>query len=116
MRVSYEWLKEFTVIQDDVSGAAARLTHVGFALESLEPGDADAVIDLDVPTNRPDCLSHVGVARELSAIYGSDLRRPKFELREGPKEATSVFSISIADSDLCARYCGRYIAGVKIGP
>jgi phenylalanyl-tRNA synthetase beta chain len=116
MRVSCDWLKEYTDIKDDARAVASRLTHVGFALEGIEPGDADTVLDLDVPTNRPDCLSHLGVAREISAIYGSDLRRPKFELREGEKEAARVFSISIIDSDLCARYCGRYVAGVKIGP
>src|SRR5207248_7341454 len=44
------------------------------------------------------------------------LRPPEFELREGEKRASEVFSISIADPDLCARYCGRYISGVKIGP
>src|SRR5206468_5139074 len=66
--------------------------------------------------NRPDCLSHFGVAREVAAIYGSTLRPPKFELREAEKRASDVVTISISDPDLCARYCGRYIAGVKIGP
>jgi phenylalanyl-tRNA synthetase beta chain len=45
-----------------------------------------------------------------------ELRRTRFELSEGCQPARDVFSISIADTDLCARYCGRYIAGVRIGP
>src|SRR2546422_3061679 len=81
-----------------------------------ESAGDDSIFELDVATNRPDCLSHLGVAREIGAIYGSDLRPPDFRLRETDKQASDVFSISIPDSDLCARYCGRYIADVKIGP
>ena len=116
MRASYQWLKEFVDINEDPRQVGTRLTQVGLAMEGLETGAGDSIFDLDVATNRPDCLSHLGIAREVSAIYGSELRKPKFELREKTKESKSVFSISIADPDLCGRYCGRYIAGVKIGP
>jgi phenylalanyl-tRNA synthetase beta chain len=116
MKVSYQWLKEFVDIQDDAQGVGRRLTGVGLTLDGLEAVGSDHVLELDVATNRPDCLSHVGVARELGVIYDTDLRLPQFELDEGPTETREIFSISIADPDLCGRYCGRYIAGVKIGP
>jgi phenylalanyl-tRNA synthetase beta chain len=86
------------------------------AVDALESRDGDAVFELDVATNRPDCLSHFGVAREVAVVYDAPLKAPRFELREGERHASDVFSISIADPDLCARYCGRYIEGVKIGP
>src|SRR5438093_13431644 len=116
MRISLNWLKEFVDIAEGPQALANRLTSVGLAVETLETARADSIFDLDIATNRPDCLNHLGVAREAGAIYGSVLRPPVFELREGENRSKDVFSISIADPDLCARYCGRYIAGVKIGP
>jgi phenylalanyl-tRNA synthetase beta chain len=116
MKVSYQWLKEFVGIAETPPQLGQRFTNVGLAVDALQQAGSDAVFELDVATNRPDCLSHFGVAREIAAIYGSELRPPKFQIREGEKNAPDVFSISISDSDLCARYCGRYIAGVKIGP
>lgn len=116
MKVSYKWLKEFTDIPESPQQLGSRLTGVGLALDGLEPSGDDAVFDLDIATNRPDCLSHVGVAREAAAIYGTGLRKPRFDLREAEKHAAAVFSISISDPDLCPRYCGRYIEGVEIGP
>ena len=50
------------------------------------------------------------------SLFGRTNRPPKFELREAEERASDVVTISISDPDLCARYCGRYIAGVKIGP
>ena len=116
MKISYNWLKEFVDIAVDARTLGQRLTHVGLALESVEDHETDAVLDLDVTTNRPDCLNHLGVAREVRVIYGGSLRKPEFQLQEGSKAASEAFTVSIADPDLCGRYCARYIAGVKIGP
>src|SRR2546425_247003 len=116
MKISYNWLKEFVDIADDPQALGTRFTSVGLAVDALETIGRDFVFELDVATNRPDCLNHLGTAREVSAIHGSTLRPPKFEVREGEKRAKDVFSISISDPDVCGRYCGRYIEGVKIGP
>lgn len=116
MKVSYKWLKEYADIPETPQQLGTKFTSVGLAVDSLETIADDALFELDVATNRPDCLSHLGVAREAAAIYGIDLRLPKYDLPEGERHAGDVFSISILDPDLCARYCGRYIEGVKIGP
>src|SRR5262245_31940500 len=116
MKISYNWLKEFVDVPVDARTLGQRITQVGLALESCEERDGDSVLDLDVTTNRPDCLSHLGVAREAGVIYGVSPRKPHFSLKEGLRHASDVFSISIDDPGLCGRYCGRYIAGVKIGP
>ena len=116
MKVSYSWLREFVQIAETPQQLGDRFTSVGLAVDSLTKVGDDAVFELDVATNRPDCLSHLGVAREIAAIYGSELKPPKYQLHEVERQAQDIFSISILDSDLCARYCGRYIAGVKIGP
>ena len=116
MKVSYNWLKEFVDIEESPQELARRFTNLGLAVDALESQRGDAFFELDVPTNRPDCLSHLGVAREIAAAYGVELKPPHFELNEGVKDTSDVFSISITDPDLCPRYCGRYIAGVRIGP
>src|SRR5579862_5261820 len=116
MKISYNWLKEFVEITEAPDELADRFTNVGLAVDALEKIGNDAVFELDVATNRPDCLSHFGVAREIAAIYGTELKPPKIDLREVQTAAADAFSISIVDTDLCSRYCGRYIADVKIGP
>jgi phenylalanyl-tRNA synthetase beta chain len=116
MKVSCQWLNEFVEIADTPQDLGTRLTNLGLAVDALEFRSNDSILELDIATNRPDCLSHYGVGRELAAAYGTSLKRPVFEMRESDRNASDVFSISIADPDLCARYCGRYIAGVKIGP
>ena len=116
MKISYNWLKEFIDIGVDPQALARELTHIGLALESLDEVEGDSVLDLDVTTNRPDCLSHLGVAREISVIHGNALKKPQFKLKEGSKLISELMSISIDDVELCGRYCGRVLTGVKIGP
>jgi phenylalanyl-tRNA synthetase beta chain len=116
MKISLNWLKEFVDVAETPQQLRTRLTGVGLAVDALDQADDDFIYELDIATNRPDCLGHVGVAREVAAIYGTALRMPKFELRETHKRTAEVFGISIEDPDLCGRYCGRYVKGVKIGP
>src|ERR1041385_1004038 len=116
MKISYNWLKDFVELTETPSQISERFTDLGLAVDAVEKIGNDAVFELDIPTNRPDCLSHLGVAREAAAIHGSALKPPKVELDEAEKRASDVFSISIADADLCARYCGRDSSDVKIGP
>jgi len=116
MKVSLNWLKEFADAPVDARELGKKLTNIGLAVDAMEVAGGDTIFELDVTTNRPDCLNHLGVAREISAVFGTPLRKPAFKLRESAKATSSAFSISISDPDLCARYCGRYIIGVKIGP
>jgi phenylalanyl-tRNA synthetase beta chain len=116
MKISYNWLREFVEVPETPKELGTRFTNIGMAVDALAQTGEDFVFELDVATNRPDCLSHFGVAREVAVVYDTKLKPPAFDLREGDNHARDVFSISIADPDLCARYCGRYIAGVKIGP
>ena len=82
--------------------------------ESLELHDA--VLDIGVTPNRPDCLSMIGVAREVAAITGKKLRYPSAEITEGDEDAAAAASVSIEDADLCPRYTARIIRDVRIGP
>jgi phenylalanyl-tRNA synthetase beta chain len=79
-------------------------------------GMSDTVIELEVTPNRPDCLSMIGVAREVGAI----LDRPWSTVAQSPEESGQPVAdqciVEIADADLCSRYAARIIKGVKIGP
>jgi phenylalanyl-tRNA synthetase beta chain len=116
MKISLSWLKEFVDIPVDDQELGKKITSIGLAVESVEPHGNDTIFELDVTTNRPDCLNHLGVAREVGAILGTPIRRLPFSLRESKQKTADAITVSIADPDLCGRYCGRFISGVKIAP
>jgi len=116
MFISYEWLKELTDTKLTPAELRERLTMVGLAIDAVEEHNGDAVIDVEVPSNRPDCLSHVGIAREVSVIEKGHVRLPDAELPRIEGRAADFTSVEIADPDLCPRYAARLVRGVKIGP
>jgi phenylalanyl-tRNA synthetase beta chain len=80
------------------------------------PGVADTVLELEITPNRGDCLSILGVAREVAALTGARLRHPRPRPREhGAPAAQAVRVVREAD-DLCPRYCARVVRGVRVGP
>lgn len=92
--------------------------------EDLTPGQAvidalaldDAVLEIEVYPNRPDHLSVYGIAREVAAIAGTELRPPQTEIDEVEERVESAAKVEVHDPDLCPRYVARVIRGVKIGP
>jgi phenylalanyl-tRNA synthetase beta chain len=76
----------------------------------------DTVLDIGVTPNRADCLSIVGVAREIAALTGKSLRLPATEVLENDEDIQGLTSVTIEDPDLCPRYTARLIKGVTIGP
>ena len=118
MKVSYQWLQEFVDIGSldvDVQGLAEALTRMGLAVEEvIELGD-DSVLDLEVTTNRPDCLNHLGVAREISAQFRIPLGLPDFSSPEQVNESHSLTTqVTIENPDLCPRYAAGILSGIKV--
>jgi phenylalanyl-tRNA synthetase beta chain len=116
MKISYNWLKEFVNTDLAPRDVAARLTMAGLAVDAVEEHGGDAVLDIDLTSNRPDCLSHLGVAREVAALTGRPLRLPAVKISEAAEKTADVTSVEILDPDLCPRYTARVIRGVKIAP
>ncbi len=79
-------------------------------------GLKDVQFELGLTPNRPDCLSVVGVAREIAAMTGNTLRLPEVEINESATDINQKSSVLLEDADLCPRYTARLIEGVKIGP
>jgi phenylalanyl-tRNA synthetase beta chain len=117
MNVSYLWLKELVPTTLGVQEVAQTLTHVGLNVDNITdlPG-GDACLLVEVTSNRPDCLGHIGVARELAAALGVPLKLPEVALEESAETVESLTRVEIAELDLCPLYTARVIRGVKIGP
>jgi len=77
-------------------------------------GIEDTVLEVAITPNRGDCLSVLGLAREIAALYGLKLHRPRIRLREQGEPASARITVAIEDADACARYSARYIEGVRL--
>ncbi|MBI5814107.1 MAG: phenylalanine--tRNA ligase subunit beta [Nitrospinae bacterium] len=75
----------------------------------------DTVLEIDLTPNRGDCLSMIGIAREVAAATGGSVKRPSAQIAESSDPASSKISVQIASPELCPRYAGRMITGVKVG-
>ncbi len=114
MNISYNWLKDLIHFDLSADELAAALTRVGLAVEGVHPHGDDLVLDIDLTSNRPDCLSHLGVARELSVIADCGLLIA--DLPQVSNEANESNLVSIEAPDLCHRFTARIIRNVKVGP
>ena len=104
-------------ISDEASGLMELPgdTQIGTPIvEAL--GLDDVVLELEITPNRPDCLSMIGVAREISVVTGNPLRLPQINVQSGMADTQNLTSVTIKDPDLCPRYAARVIRGVKIAP
>ncbi len=116
MLISYKWLRELTGTTASPDEIRDRLTGVGLAVDAVEPRGDDFILDVEVPSNRGDCLSHIGIARELAVSEDSQVSIPASQI-SNPQGTTSEFtSVEIRDVDLCPRYAARIVRGVKIAP
>ncbi|HUZ45745.1 MAG TPA: phenylalanine--tRNA ligase subunit beta [Terriglobia bacterium] len=116
MKISLNWLKEFVEVPVEPPQLKADLIGVGLNVESFGAVGDDSIFEIEVTTNRPDCLSHYGTAREVATLYRQRLKPLEYPLRESSTPASSEASIEILDPELCARYCGRVIQGVEVKP
>ncbi|HEX7956970.1 MAG TPA: phenylalanine--tRNA ligase beta subunit-related protein, partial [Pyrinomonadaceae bacterium] len=116
MDISYNWLRELTDVPLTPRELAERLTMAGLAVDAVKEEGGDFVLDIDLTSNRPDCLSHLGVAREAAALTGAAVRLPDLTARSVGGRAEEFTHVEIEDAGLCPRYAARVVRGVKIGP
>jgi phenylalanyl-tRNA synthetase beta chain len=126
MIVSWNWLNDFIPLKMTQAELVERLMMAGLNHESTEQLGNDWAIDLEVTSNRPDCLGHIGIAREAAVLFDLQLRYSDADLTKGTSAADedqlhritddlrNYTSIEIACPELCPRYSARVIRGVKI--
>ena len=116
MKVLYNWLKEFVPVTAPPADLRSRLSLAGTAIDSLEESAAGPVLDAEVTANRPDCLGHYGIAREVAAIYRLSVNPLRPKLKESAEKAESAARVDIESPDLCGRYTARVLRGVRVQP
>jgi len=116
MKISLNWLSDYIKIEHSAGEIAEVLSDLGLPCEGIEHLGDDTVIDVEVTSNRGDCLSYIGIARELAAVTGKELKMPTVKVDELSKDVVEFAGVEIIEPDLCGRYTARIIDGVKIGP
>jgi phenylalanyl-tRNA synthetase beta chain len=116
MKVLYSWLQDFVAVSGTPEELASRLALSGTNIGGVENGAHGAVIDAEVTSNRPDCLSHYGIAREVGAIYKLPLKKVSPKPSESAALASEAIKVEIRAAELCGRFTARVIRGVKIQP
>lgn len=125
-------IKKAKVRDVESNGMLCSLKELGLATESegiaILPVDApvgesfakygghdDIVFELKVTPNRADCLSHYGLAREIGCLLNKPVKNPEVQKKFSSESTKSKIKLTVENTELCPRYCGRYITGVKIG-
>lgn len=116
MRISYEWLKDYLEITKTPSELADDLSNFGFQVESMEKIDSDTVLDLEVNPNRGDCLSILGIAREMAALYRLPLKNYSKNAVLDEQKLDKTIEPEVSDPKICPRITLRIIDNIKIGP
>ncbi|HIK57625.1 MAG TPA: phenylalanine--tRNA ligase subunit beta [Nitrospinaceae bacterium] len=125
MKVQVDWLKEYTEIDVTADKLGRILTMAGLEIESHEivempDGGKSEVLELNVTPNRGYCLSHIGVAREVSALLNKSLKLSDplkaLESEWGAVAIGERVSVENLEPKLCPRYCALVIENVKVGP
>lgn len=118
MKVSRNWLQKFfDAPLPDAHALSDALTFHAFEIDGIEHVNGDDILDVKVTPNRGhDCLSHRGIAKELSAILKLPLINDPFALELDLSQSTDKVTVTIDDPKLCRRYIAGYITGVAVGP
>ncbi len=114
MKVPLSWLREYIDVKLSPQELAHRLTMAGAEVSHIQKSGNDTILELDLTTNRGDCASILGVAREVSALINRPLKLPK--INEEDKKKKGIIKVEIKDRKGCPRYTGRVIKNVRVKP
>ncbi len=112
MKISYNWLKDYVEIDKSPDELADDLSMFGHQAESIQKLGNDSVLDLEITANRGDCLSILGIAREIAALYDIKLQIPHYEVKT--KKIDKQIEVKIEKPEICPRFTARIIDNVKI--
>ncbi len=118
MIFSYNWLQGY--LKEKLlkpKKLAEYFMMYSFEVEDIKKQGGDWALDVDIMPNRaPDCLSHIGLARELSAVFGLKFKKPNFRPKESKKLKTEdLIEVKVKSKKDCSRYTARVITDIKVG-
>jgi phenylalanyl-tRNA synthetase beta chain len=112
VKIVYQWLCDLVDVPGDVDTIAAQIGLRGFEVAEVQQGRLP-VIDFEITANRPDCLNHLGIAREASVIWNAPIKAAAPPAAAPAGDVT--VDVELADAALCPRYCAQ-VFDVRIGP
>ena len=115
MKISTNWLKDFVTLTPPLEGLAERLTMAGLEVKRIEPKPElrDTIFEVEITTNRPDWLSHLGIAREIRAVENTGLKLPPSQNPEH-RPMPSGWRIDLKEAEGCPYYTACLIEGVEL--
>ncbi len=116
MKVTYSWLKFFLDVKISPQELAEKLTMAGLEVVALEKMGGDFVLEIEITSNRPDWLSILGVAREVSAITGLKLKTVNFQEPQIKPKDLQPLKILVSNKQDCPFYSARIISDLQVGP
>ncbi|HEY4330885.1 MAG TPA: phenylalanine--tRNA ligase subunit beta [Phycisphaerae bacterium] len=121
MKIALDWIADYLNPAPEAQAAAEALMNAGLPVESVsdaigKEGKGTQVLDVEVTSNRTDCFSHVGLARELSALAGGYFSLPKIAIAESATPAAIITQVEVQDPAACPYYSARILTNVKVGP
>lgn len=116
MIVSWNWLCDYLRLDIPVDKLTEKLALSGLNHESTEDVGGDLAIDLEVTSNRPDCLNHLGIAREIGVLFGLPVRNPDPQPRSAAnaRPVSQLTSVENLEPTLCTHFTARVITGATV--
>ncbi len=116
MKIALNWISRYLDSVPSAAAAQEALIHAGLVVENVYQSHGTDVLDVEVTSNRTDCLSHIGLARELAALFKLTFTMPEVSLVESGEPAANTLAVKILVPEMCSYYCARLIRNVKVGP
>jgi phenylalanyl-tRNA synthetase beta chain len=116
MIISTTWLADYVQLPGSTADLVERLLMTGLNHESTTTVGDDEAVEIEITSNRPDCLGHIGVAREAALLFSRPLHLPDPRPPEGEAAAAGSIAVEILCPDICPFYSARVIRGATIGP
>lgn len=122
MKLTFNWLKEFVGFEESPQKIAGKLTMAGLEVESLVPlrqengAASDWLMEIAVTPNRGDCLGILGLAREVAALTGGNLKLPPASPHTSDPGLKRLVDVKIMTPRLCPRYSARMVQGIRVAP
>ncbi len=116
MKIALNWISRYLNSMPSAAAAQEALIHAGLVVENVYQSHGTDVLDVEVTSNRTDCLSHIGLARELAALFKFTYAAPEVTLVESGEPAADSMAVKILVPDMCSYYSARLIRNVKVGP
>ena len=111
MKISIQWLNDYVEHKLKIDDLVHRLTMAGLEVEDVHDAGHTKTLQMEITPNRPDCLSVMGIAREVSAICQKQLNAPKIKVHKSTKQKIPIV---INDCNDCGRYIATVIKNVQV--